>query len=372
MKIAFYCTGNIWQAGGGATVIKNLLLKASNYKNIDKVLYVSDYIDIPLGLDKGFEIIKLKTPKSRLLLELYDQVIAPYILLKTRYKRVICLNSIVPLLYPRRIDVYFQMRMFYFEELDSFSKKLKNYLGKISLKKSTSVYVASKDHKKDLLQHLDLNAKKIKVVYLSVDHELLANYRAASENMVNKVTDPYFLFVSVIRPYKNLHRLIEAYINVISKVGDSLPRLDIIGSPTNYLGMDEYMDDIDKMITRANLQDSIRFLGTKPHEETMLKLLESEALIFPTLFEGFGLPLLEAMACNVPVIVSNRNSLPEIGGEFVKYIDPESICDIENKLLEFSSKGYDKQMLSNAFDRSKRFTWSESANAVIEDREFIV
>jgi glycosyltransferase involved in cell wall biosynthesis len=372
MKIAFYCTGNIWQAGGGATVIKNLLLEASCFKDIQKVLYVSNYIDIPPELNDHFDIVKLKTPKSRLLLELYDQVIAPFILLSSKFERVICLNSIVPLLYPRRIDVYFQMRMFYFEELDSTSKKMKNLLGKLSMQKSTSIYVASKDHKKDLLQHLNLEGRKIKVVYLSVDHEKLNGYRIENSRNSDKLVNPYFLFVSVIRPYKNLHSLIKAYIQLFNEVGDDLPELRIIGSPSNYVGMTEYMDDIHLQINDAKIHEKIVFLGTKPHSETMTQLLQSKALVFPTFFEGFGLPLLEAMACGVPVIVSNRNSLPEIGGNFVKYIDPDSVEDIKNKLFEIISYGYDEKMVNDALERAQRFTWKESANAIIEDKEYIV
>lgn len=372
MKIAFYCTGNIWQSGGGATVLKNILKEAANNNENEKLLYLSDYVDVPSDIENGFKVIKLKTPRHRLLLEMFDQVVAPFILMKASVDRVICLNSIVPLLYPKRVDVYFQMRMFYFEELDSLSKKIKNFLGKLSLKKATSVYIASKDHKNDLLDNLDLDKGKLKVVYLGVNHSELSKYRENNDSLNNTTNVPYFLFISVIRPYKNLHRLIEAYIDANREIGDKLPELRIIGAPSNYVGMDEYMSDIHEKIQNSNTQSKITFLGSKPHKIAMEQLSNSQALIFPTLFEGFGLPLLEAMACKVPVVVSNRNSLPEIGGKFVEYIEPECVDDIKRKLLEVSLKGYSEQNLVRAYERAQLFNWSKTANALLEDKEYLV
>lgn len=366
-KIAYYCTGNIWNTGGGSTVMKNILINTT-YEKSEQLLFVSSWISIPSEIADKFTVVKLKTPRKRILQELYDQLIAPIILLKYNIERVVCLNSIVPLLYPKRIDVFYQMRMFYFEEFDNLAKKIKNKLGIWSIKKSHSVFVASQDHKNDLLKNINIkNTSKIKVNYLGY-----SNKENNLENKFDKTDDKYFLFVSVLRPYKNLDRLVESYFEFIKKVKntENPPKLYIVGNIPNYKGINEYINNIKTFIKNNNIEDKVLFLGSKKHDEVINMMKNSEALIFPTLFEGFGLPLLEAMANKVPVLTSNRNSLPEIGANFVKYFDPESINQISNQMFELYENGYEKDLINDAYERSKLFNWKKTAEAIEKDIEY--
>jgi glycosyltransferase involved in cell wall biosynthesis len=366
MKIAYYCTGNIWKSGGGATVLKNILSKTQSTEH-ELHLFVSNSTELTDEIKSNFLIHSLKTPKGRLALELYDQIISPFVLMKGKFDRIICLNSIVPLMYPKRTDVYFQMRMFYFEELDSTSKKIKNFLGKMSIKKSKSVYVASLDHKSDLVKNLNSPSNKYKVVNLA-----FSKVCEAVDKPKRYSNNKYFVFISVIRPYKNLDRLVTAYLNSCSKYGEIFHDLYIIGSPTNYVGMNDYMAKIEEEIQNSKWSHKIHFLGAKSHSESMSYLTNSQALVFPTLFEGFGLPLLEAMALGVPTIVSNRNSLPEVGADTVRYFDPEDISQLESELACVYEGKYSEELVKNASERAKLFKWENTSNSILMDREYKV
>lgn len=365
MKIAYYCTGHIWQSGGGATVLKNILSNTSGMEH-ELHLFVSSFIELADDVKKNYNVHLLKTPRSRTALEVYDQCVAPFILFAGCYDRVICLNSIVPILYPKRMDVYFQMRMFYFEELNSFSKKLKNFLGKLSIRRSRSVYVASADHKSDLVKHLNMPAHKYKVVNLAFTKPIQFN------ELIELDEKQYFVFISVIRPYKNLERLITAYIKSCSRYGDMFHDLYVIGAPADYVGMSQYMDKIRQEVDCSVWSHKIHFLGAKTHNESMTYLAKSKALVFPTLFEGFGLPLLEGMALGVPVIVSNRNSLPEVGGDTVRYFDPENIQQLESELAYVYEGKYSPEMVASAKRRAEKFNWSRTAKGVLNDCEYKV
>ena len=364
MKMAYYCTGDIWKIGGGSTVLKNLLKHTSHSEN-DLHLFVSDYTELPHDIKNNFTVHSLATPRGRIGLELYDQFIGPLILAFGQYDRVVFLNSIVPIFYLGRMDVYFQMRMFYFEELDSFSKKIKNALGKLSIYRSTSVYVASSDHKNDIVRNLKVSKSKIKVINLAFDR---------NDNEISKIPDgnEYFIFISVIRPYKNLHRLVSAYVQSCEKYGENFHDLFIIGEKSNYVGMDEYMNDIYVALKQSCWAHKVRFLGQKTHSESMSYLKSSKALVFPTLFEGFGLPLLEAMALGVPAIVSNRNSLPEVGGNTVRFFDPENVDQLAQELAFVFEGHYSSSLVESARERANLFDWTFAAKAVLSDAEYKV
>ncbi|MDA9124865.1 glycosyltransferase [Flavobacteriaceae bacterium] len=356
----FYCPEDIFQAGGGATVAKNIL---KHFKSHEKDLIIfSTRTIIPHEIESNFKTIKVWYPKSTVLRVLYDFFLAPLILLFFYRERVVCLNSLVPLFYPFRIEVFFQMRMFHFEELDTIQKKIKNILGKFSIKRCKYVYVASKDHQKDLINSLKINTNKVIVAYLGFDSELII-----SKNK-NKLIDSnkYWVFISVFRPYKNLDGLIESY-GILSKEDVQIPNLIIVGDyPKDYRNIESYKFRINKLMEKYDLKNKVNFLGLKTHPEAMSYLKYSSLFIFPTKFEGFGLPLLEAMSLGIPVICSSCHSLPEIGQDTIQYFDTNIKNDLYFKLKDYNKNGY-KKNLNSALIRSKYFTWDKTCNVILEN-----
>jgi len=359
-----YFSGDPFQVGGGATVAYNIL---SNIRQTDSVtLVTSRWADVPKEIADSIDVVRVWMPKKRVAIEFFDQIIAPFLLMIMRPKRVICLNSILPILYPYRIDLFFQMRMFYFDDINSASKKIKNFLGILSIKRANNVYCASIDHATDVERRLNVEPGKIKVVHLGCKSPSMVQNPSVS-GRGNKL-----IFVSVIRPYKNLHGLIEAVIQAKHLRPDLPIRLQVVGEPANYLGIDKYMADIKMRIQHASVDKSIEFLGSRSNSEVLELMSSSKALIFPTLFEGFGLPLLEAMATITPVISSSVNSLPEIGGDTVEYFDVDDPKTLVQKIIDLYDVGYDSNKVECAFSRSKLFCWQKTTRAVLLNESFIV
>lgn len=361
-KTCFYFSGNPFQYGGGATVAINLLEEIAS-SNVRPVLMVSQYAGIPKVIEGGFDVRRVYMPKNRILLELFDQIVAPFLLIFFMPKRVVCLNSILPILYPFRIDLFFQMRMFYFEELDSFSKKIKNKLGVLSVARANNVYCASKDHANDMVTRLNVKASKVKVIHLGFSSK---NPKKVS------VRNDALVFVSVIRPYKNLHGLIDAVLSAKEKRPDLPICLNVIGEPANYLGIDDYMNSIHDAVSSSNYGSCINFLGKKTHDEVLSYLAESKCMVFPTLFEGFGLPLLEAMATSTPVLSSSVNSLPEISNGTTLFVDTEDVDAFSDKIIGLYVDDYPSSLLHLAKARADRFCWKNASEALMNNTDFIV
>jgi glycosyltransferase involved in cell wall biosynthesis len=355
-RIAFYCTGDIWQPGGGATVFRNLL---RNFSHGQYLLFVSRHVEIPQEIAQRYRLIRLSTPRGRIWLEIFDQLCAPVVLLWHGITTVVCLNSIAPLLFAGRVLLFYQMRMFHYEEHDSAKKWFKNLLGRLSLSRAKRIFVASEDHKSDLVKHGRISADKIDVALLGVDHQRLETDFATSPIWPRN----FLLFVSVLRPYKNLHGLVEAYARLVNDLGPAAPDLLVVGSKPDYSGIDEYLDGIKSRIATLRIGDRVHFLGQKPFEDVMAYMRAASLFIFPSLFEGFGLPVLEAMALRVPIVCSNAHSIPEVGGDTVVYFNPQ---DVDNMYLAIRGAimDYPLQKIEHAFRRSKEFTWQRTALVV--------
>lgn len=362
MKIAIYCTGDIWQSGGGGIVMLGVL---ENIRSDNVILFVSNYVDIPSSISSRFNIVRLKTPRNRLLLELFDQVCAPLILLLNGVNRVLCLNSIVPILFPHDKFVFYQMRMFHFEEIDNIKKRIKNKLGVLSLRACEKVFVASNDHRSDLLRHLNLAPDKVEVALLGFN-----SVSVVDDDIVGDVIggdSGYLLFVSVLRPYKNLHSLVDAYIDLhresINNNIIDFPDLLIVGGVPDYLGIDEYLSNIRFKVSSSGLDSKIKFLGPKTHKEVVSLLRGARLFVFPSLFEGFGLPVLEAMALGVPVACSNVHSMPEVGGDVVLYFDPKDVDSLK-RAIQLGVSNYPVDLIPKAIARASEFTWKRTVTAI--------
>ncbi|MDP3724568.1 MAG: glycosyltransferase family 1 protein [bacterium] len=184
----------------------------------------------------------------------------------------------------------------------------------------------------------------------------------------------YFLFVGTIQPRKNLVRLIEAFSKVCHSGGsaatDRISRLVLIGK-RGWLS-DEIYAAAQKVNDESN-NDYIRFLDNVPTEDLPAFYSGATALVFPSLFEGFGLPILEAMACGCPVMTSNVSSMPEVGGNAVEYVDPYNIEDIKQKIqLLANDEERCQELRKKGLERAKKFTWEAAARKTLAVLEGVV
>jgi glycosyltransferase involved in cell wall biosynthesis len=169
---------------------------------------------------------------------------------------------------------------------------------------------------------------------------------------------PFLLFVGNVKPHKNVKTLIEAF----ALIKDRIPHdLLIIGKREGFITGDE------TVAAKAALGDRVRFTGYVEDDLLHQYFAHADALVLPSLYEGFGLPPLEAMACGCPVIVSNVASLPEVCGDAALYCDPHSPSDIADKIWRLiSDAGLRETLRRRGLQRARRFTWEECAVRTVE------
>lgn len=222
------------------------------------------------------------------------------------------------------------------------------------------VHVPSESDKKQMMQYLKIPEEKLHVIYHGVDHDKFKPL-AGKENERRRILakfymndSPYFIHISESNwARKNIFRMLEAY-DKARKNG--IPhKLLIVGraDPVVY--------------EKANSIEGVKVLGFVS-EEHLVKLVQcSDALIYPSLHEGFGLPLAEAMACGVPAVTSNVYSPPEIVGDAGLFVDPYDTQDIRDKIVEMSTNDSLRAELSKkAIERSKQFNWDDTASKLLD------
>lgn len=170
--------------------------------------------------------------------------------------------------------------------------------------------------------------------------------------------DDYLLYVGVINARKNVDGLIKSFLVVKSRFKKL--KLIIISS---YIGFQS--EKVLELIEKN--QDSIIFLQNVPENDLIYFYNSATLFVFPSFAEGFGLPVLEAMACGVPVVTSNTSALPEVGGEAVEYVDPNNVDDIAMKIIQLLENEERRAKLRTAgLIRAKNFSWEKSAKELLE------
>jgi len=226
------------------------------------------------------------------------------------------------------------------------------------LKRSDAIITVSYNTKRDLVKYYDIPEEKIKVIYLGVDEifrpiDNKEDYRTHLKKTFN-ISSPYFLYVGMIEPRKNLVRLIHAY-NRLKKKG--LPHsLVIVGA----IGW-KYKE-IFQLVDSLDLHRSIIFTGFVELNDLVTIYNCAEIFVYPSLYEGFGLPPLEAMSCGTPVVTSNTSSIPEVVGDAALLIDPYSIDSIVegvNKVI--NDEELRSTLREKGLKRVLEFNWKKTA-----------
>lgn len=173
---------------------------------------------------------------------------------------------------------------------------------------------------------------------------------------------PYILFVSSIHVRKNLLRLVEAYASARSKSGGRMPHsLVLVGQKS------ASYPEIQEAVDRLGLRDQVRFIDDANQETLNALYRGSDLFVYPSLLEGFGLPMLEAMTCSVPVIAARTTCLPEIAGEAAVFFDGESSDDLARQIERvLSDKALRRDMIAKGLERAAAFSWRETARRTLE------
>lgn len=273
---------------------------------------------------------------------------SPHFLYPLAYKDplILTVHDITPILFPKIFSKAGRLYMKFF--LD-FAKD-----------KADKIITVSNQTKLDLMNHFQIPEEKIQTIYNGVDLAFFNDYSLDNNNYDNKYKyKDYILYAGNIRPHKNLETLIKA-LNVLHSQNRKIP-LIIIGQTKNSY------EELNKLIFEYKLQEYVKFTGWVENEE--LKYLYQNATVFayPSLYEGFGLPPLEAMACGTPVVTTNVSSIPEVVGDAALQVSPldfEEMAYALNGILE--SKSLQEDLSQKGLERVKLFQWDKTASEVYE------
>ena len=226
---------------------------------------------------------------------------------------------------------------------------------KYSARKARRIFTISLASKNDIIRGYKLKPDRVVVTYPGIKQVSSSKYQVAS-------MDSYILFVGTLQPRKNISKLIEA----LSLLKNRNIKLYIVGKK-GWL-----YEEILNAPSKFGVEDRVRFMDYVKNEEMPSLYKNALCFVLPSLYEGFGLPVLEAMKYGCPVVLSNISSLPEAGGDAALYVDPENPKDIAQKLDRIiSDSKLRSEMIKKGNQQVKKFSWEKTAKETLKVLEEI-
>lgn len=257
---------------------------------------------------------------------------------------------------PRVVTIH-DLSYFYYP--DEFLKKdlhqLKNWT-RYSIRQAKKIIAVSKNTKRDLIKFYQIPEKKIEVVYNGYDNKLKVKNTMPNDRQeklkIQLENKHYILYVGTIQPRKNLSILIDAF-NLLMK---EKPEYSLIIAGKKGWLYKEIFDHVKSL----NLEGKVVFTGYVNDEEKAALYAGASLFVLPSLYEGFGIPILEAMSYECPVIASSTSSLPEIGGEACLYFDPKKPAELKAKMIELiENTALCKELIKKGKKRVQLFSWGK-------------
>jgi len=276
--------------------------------------------------------------------------------LRVNYPRIITVHDLMALTFPD----FFQGRSL---PIKVYAKIFTNAFLRSSIACSCRIITDSEAVRDEIIQWKPEYKRKISVVYPGVDSAFVKeNNQKRFENIKGKfdLTKKVILYIGNTRPYKNLPRLIEAF---------KLLRIDNEGQYQLVIGGGESrnLSFLKGLVYSLDLQNDVIFTGNLTDDEVKALMNVADIFAFPSLYEGFGLPPLEAMACGTPVVTSNAGALPEIVGDAALLIEPKNVNSLYLAMKRLLVDQHLRDtLIKKGFERVKLFSWEKTAIEILE------
>jgi glycosyltransferase involved in cell wall biosynthesis len=298
--------------------------------------------------------------RSRLLLLIFEQVVLPAILIRRSVDVIHSLHYTMPMISASsRIVTIHDMTFILWPHTHTLLRRLfLHFFTKLALRHGEGILYVSESTRQDTVRLLGGTGKYSQVVPLGVEQCFFTSPSAkhTDETICRMaIRQPYFLYLGTIEPRKNLNRLIRAFEVISVKYPEH--RLVIAGK----LGWG-YQSTLDA-IRCSPVADRISRIGFVSHEDKLNLISGCHLMVYPSLYEGFGLPVLEAMAMGTPVVTSNTSSLPEVAGTAAVLIDPTSIeqlVDAIDRVL--SDEAFRERLIREAKLQAAKYSWTRTAD----------
>lgn len=326
-------------------------------------LYTKELIETLREIDTTNEYILFtkgqKLPKVDLVHYPYFDLFFLTLPLGKAYETIITIHDLIPLVFPE----------FYHKGVRG---TIKFQIQKFCARKVDGIITDSKNSKKDIVNFLDFPLEKIFVVYLAANEIFKPiNNKSFLQKTKRKYNLPekFILYVGDVNLHKNLKRLLEtvAQVNLL---------LVVVGEAwlkENLVETKELFGEISKL----GIENKVKRLGFIEKEDLVAIYNLATLLVEPSLYEGFGLPVLEAMSCGLPVACSNSSSLPEVGGAAPVYFNPASIDEMTSaiaKIIDWQKKDPGKydELKRKVLAQAAKFSWNKTASETIKVYQTII
>ncbi|MBC7334407.1 MAG: glycosyltransferase family 4 protein, partial [Actinobacteria bacterium] len=351
------------EGSGNCTYTQNLIRQLAIIDKInDYVLYCTDrdfyfYKEIS-ELNRKFRVVELKVKNKFLKIPFYlgyrtfedriDVIHTQYYTpLISKAKRVVTIHDIIPIIYPQFFNWFEVLKQKFF--LPYFARK------------ADRVITVSSNSKKDICKYLKVPEDKVVEIYNGVSNEFRLVDQNEKAKIIRKfeIRGPYIYYVGRLDPRKNLKNVIKAFAQVASR--NQNVDLIIAGNKN------EYFVELLGVVKEFNLGERVKFIGLISNEDNIRLLNFAEFFVYPSIYEGFGLPVLEAMACGCPVITSKGSSLGEISKGCALLVDPENVEEIRDAMITLlKNKFLRAELVGRGRERVKEFSWELTARKTLE------
>ena len=257
----------------------------------------------------------------------------------TQYRFIVMVHDLIPLRFPNP---------------KSFLTPYCRYIMPQVLRQAEHILCNSQATAGDIIDFFNIEPGKVTPIPLACDNK---HFRPLT--LENDDHSPYFLYLGRHDPHKNISRLISAFSQAdLTKEF----QLWLVGNSDR-----RYTPELYRQVSELGLEERVKFLDYVPFEELPRLYNQAIAFIFPSLWEGFGLPVLEAMACGTPTITSNVSSLPEVTGEAALLVNPENTAEISSAMSRIANGDQlRKQLQQLGLQRSSKFSWEKTGQKTRE------
>lgn len=332
----------------------NLIENMAEIDTENKYILLSGYPELQVFSSryKNFKFIKCNTP----LYSIQEQLIIPPILKREKADLYHSPTFSAPIYQPCKVILTVH-DMIHLISGKSIHKLYYKNIVKRAMMKAAAVITVSENSKSDIVKWIGIPEKKVYVTYNGIEERFKPSSDKTLPDKIKKgydISDRYILFVGNQKPHKNVEGILKAFKTAIER-GDIQHYLILAGVKRDFVKAE------------GGLADKVICIDIHSDDD-LIKLYQSADLFLaPSLYEGFGLPLLEAMACGIPVITSNRASIPEVVGDAAIMVNPEDIDEIANAVCRvLKDENLKSDLIRKGLKRAKMFSWRKMAEETLE------
>lgn len=248
------------------------------------------------------------------------------------------------------------------ETFPRLQRKYLEFATKRAVRKANAVIAISENTRRDVIETFGVPESRVFTTPLGVDESFVPASSTSVEEIRRRygIQETSVLYVGTLEPRKNIPTLLTAFCRARKEIGQPC-ELVLAG------GKGWFYQEVFRLIENLGLSDSVRFVGYVPREDLPTLYSAAAVFVYPSLYEGFGLPPLEAMACGTPVVTSNASSLPEVVGDAGIMVDPRDVDGFADAMLRtITNSDLSREMSRKGIGRAKLFTWENTARLTLQ------